>query len=176
MPLIQPWTVLPASAGFETIHTMIRIATIMPIVFCSNVSSPPDPRLSARGHGRIPTDSGNRCQSDRRWSGSNITYLDGKDQQAATAICECRIALQFAAVGATPMATSWSGGHVTRPAADAVTPGRRRRSSRGRTCSRQPELGRARASCRGPGPRRTPTRAGTAQPSGTWRRVRRGPA
>lgn len=96
MPSSQLWTLLPAAAGLATIHTMTTIAAIMPITIFIGVSSPPDPRLSARGHGRVPTDAGNRGQSDRRWSGSNITYLDGKDQQPVTAICECRIARQFA--------------------------------------------------------------------------------
>jgi hypothetical protein len=35
-PLIQPWTVSPAEAGLETIHTMIRTATMMPMILDNN--------------------------------------------------------------------------------------------------------------------------------------------
>jgi hypothetical protein len=35
-PLIQPWMVSPAAAGLETIHTMIRTATMMPMTFANN--------------------------------------------------------------------------------------------------------------------------------------------
>jgi hypothetical protein len=35
-PLIQPWTMSPAAAGLETIHTMIRTATMMPMIFANN--------------------------------------------------------------------------------------------------------------------------------------------
>lgn len=35
-PLIQPWTVSPAAAGLETIHTMIRTATMMPMILDNN--------------------------------------------------------------------------------------------------------------------------------------------
>ena len=35
-PLIQPWTMSPAAAGLETIHTMIRTATMMPMILDNN--------------------------------------------------------------------------------------------------------------------------------------------
>jgi len=35
-PLIQPWTMSPAAAGLETIHTMIRTATMMPMTLANN--------------------------------------------------------------------------------------------------------------------------------------------
>jgi hypothetical protein len=78
MPVIQVWTSLPAEAGLATIHTTIRIATITPIVFESNVSSPPDPRLSARGHGRMPTDAGNRANPIADGTDPILPTLTGK--------------------------------------------------------------------------------------------------
>lgn len=35
-PLIHAWTVSPAEAGLETIHTIIRTATMMPMIFDNN--------------------------------------------------------------------------------------------------------------------------------------------
>ena len=35
-PLIQPWTMSPAAAGLETIHTINRTATMTPMTFANN--------------------------------------------------------------------------------------------------------------------------------------------
>src|SRR5215469_444934 len=89
-PEIQLWTASPAEAGLETIQTTIRIATSIPMVFCSKVSSPPDPHRRVQGHGRVLADTGNLTNRSPLFRPQY--YLSCWERSADTScVLECRI-------------------------------------------------------------------------------------
>lgn len=96
-PLIHPWTVSPAEAGFETIHTMIRTATMMPMIFDNNglasrsgsAAAVPGGR-TRRGTTRLEADQSVTQPHDSRFGdGATSPFRPGcarKDDAASAAV------------------------------------------------------------------------------------------